>query len=190
MMDLPSTSVTDGARSSPELSVPFVAAPFILVVVVLAFAAYPLSGGAVIAALFGALLVCLAAIDLERRIVPNRIVVPAIGLTLVARAVVGPAHLQTYVMAALIAGFGMFMPRIASRSAIGMGDVKLAILLGAGLGWNMAWAIALGFLCVFPVALVMVAKGGASARRATVPMVPFLTVGALIMLLGPALTGN
>jgi leader peptidase (prepilin peptidase)/N-methyltransferase len=91
---------------------------------------------------------------------------------------------------ALLAALFLFLPRLFNADAIGMGDVKLGLLIGAALGWGAASALALGFLFVFPVALARVIRGGAAARRATIPMGPFLALGALVALLGPGLVGN
>jgi leader peptidase (prepilin peptidase) / N-methyltransferase len=73
---------------------------------------------------------------------------------------------------------------------MGMGDVKLGLLIGAALGWGAAPAIALALLFVFPVALAIVIRKGTAARRATIPMGPFLALGALVALLGPGLAGG
>jgi prepilin signal peptidase PulO-like enzyme (type II secretory pathway) len=174
------------AARSPS-SVHVLATPCVVAVVALGFAAYPPGAKALLAAFTAAVLVVIAAIDLESRIVPNRIVLPAATLVLVGQVAIAPGHATEYVLAALIAAIGMFLPRLASPKAIGMGDVKLALLLGAALGWNVAWALVLGFVCVFPVAVVMLVRGGAAARKATIPMAPFLALGALIVLLGPGL---
>ena len=63
-----------------------------------------------------------------------------------------------------------------------MGDVKLMLLIGAALGWSVAGALLLAFACVFPVALAIVIRGGAAARKTSLPFGPFLALGALIML--------
>jgi prepilin signal peptidase PulO-like enzyme (type II secretory pathway) len=67
--------------------------------------------------------------------------------------------------------------------------VKLVVLLGAGLGWSVAGALALAFLSVFPVALAIVIRGGLSARKSTLPFGPFLALGGLFVLLVPHLAG-
>jgi leader peptidase (prepilin peptidase)/N-methyltransferase len=174
----------------PLLSTPGLVAPFVVAAVALALGAYPLGGEALLAAFVGAVLVILAAIDLERRIVPNRIVLPATAVTLLARVALVPGDAPQYVLAALLAALFLFLPRIFSREALGMGDVKLGLLIGAALGWGAASALALAFLFVFPVALAIVVRKGAEARRTTIPMGPFLALGALVALLGPGLAGN
>jgi leader peptidase (prepilin peptidase)/N-methyltransferase len=174
----------------PLLSTPGLVAPFVVAAVALALGAYPLGGEALLAAFVAAVLVMLAAIDLERRIIPNRIVLPAAAVTLLGRIALAPAHAPQYALAALLAALFLFLPRIFSREAMGMGDVKLGLLIGAALGWGAAPAIALALLFVFPVALAIVIRKGTAARRATIPMGPFLALGALVALLGPGLAGG
>jgi leader peptidase (prepilin peptidase) / N-methyltransferase len=164
--------------------------PFVLVAVALAFGAYPLGGEALLAACVGAVLVVLAAIDIEHRIVPNRIVLPAAGLALLGHTALTPSDAPQYALAALLAAIFLFLPRLVSPNSIGMGDVKLGLLIGAALGWGAATALALGFLFVFPVAVLIAVRGGAAARRSTIPMCPFLALGALVALLAPGLLGS
>jgi prepilin signal peptidase PulO-like enzyme (type II secretory pathway) len=67
--------------------------------------------------------------------------------------------------------------------------VKLALMLGAGLGWGVVGAVALGFIAMFPVALATVIRHGLAARRSTLPFAPFLAIGALAILIVPRLLG-
>jgi leader peptidase (prepilin peptidase) / N-methyltransferase len=159
-----------------------------LAVVVLAFAALPLAH-ALVAALTGATLVVISAIDIERGIIPNRIVLPATAVVLVAQIALFPDRAGEWALAAILAALFFLVPNVLSRKLMGMGDVKLALLLGAALGWQVAGAVALAFVCVFPVALLVLARGGLAARTTTIPFGPFLSLGALIMLFVPYLTG-
>jgi leader peptidase (prepilin peptidase)/N-methyltransferase len=157
-------------------------------VVVFGFAALPLDH-AVVAALTGATLVVISAVDIERGIIPNKIVLPAAAIVLVAQIALFPGRAGEWALAAILAALFFLIPNVLSRRLMGMGDVKLALLLGAALGWQVVGAVALAFLCLFPVALVMLARGGLAARKATLPFGPFLSLGALIMLFVPYLTG-
>jgi leader peptidase (prepilin peptidase) / N-methyltransferase len=159
-----------------------------LATVVLAFAVLPLDR-AVVAALTGATLVVLSAIDLDRGIIPNRIVLPAAGIVLLAQVTLFPDRAAEWALAAVISAFVLALPRLVGRAWMGMGDVKLALLLGAALGWGVLGAVLLAFLCVFPVAFLVVLRGGLAARKTTLPFGPFLSLGALIMLFGPHLAG-
>lgn len=137
-----------------------------------------------------AVLVLLAVIDVRRRIVPNRIVLPATGIVLLVRLALSPGEAPVYVLAALLAAIFLFLPRLLSSASIGMGDVKLGLLIGATLGWSTAPALALGFLVVFPVAFAIAIRSGiAATRQTTLPLCPFLSFGALTIMIAPALLG-
>jgi prepilin signal peptidase PulO-like enzyme (type II secretory pathway) len=81
------------------------------------------------------------------------------------------------------------LPQLIVRNWMGMGDVKLGLLLGAALGWGVLGAVLLAFVCVLPVALIVLLRGGVAARKTTIPFGPFLSLGALIILFGPELAG-
>lgn len=181
----------EASEGAPLLAMPGLVAPFVIAAIALALGAYPFGGEALLAAFAAAVLVLLAAIDLERRIVPNRIVLPATAIVLLGQIVLAPGQAPRYALAALLTALFLFLPRLFNADALGMGDVKLGLLIGAALGWGAASALALGFVLVFPAALAIVARDGmAAARRATLPMCPFLALGALVVLLGPGLLGN
>jgi leader peptidase (prepilin peptidase)/N-methyltransferase len=144
---------------------------------------------AVVATFAATLLVLLAAIDLEQGIIPNRIVLPATVVVLVAQVALFPGRAGEWVLAALLAGLVLITPQLLRRDWVGIGDAKMAMLMGATLGWGVLTAGFLAFLCVFPVALVMLIRHGGAARKSTIPFGPFLAIGALIVLFGPHLTG-
>jgi prepilin signal peptidase PulO-like enzyme (type II secretory pathway) len=194
-----------GLKVKPNARVPLVkhqlpVAIASLVLAVVAFAVYPVGPDAFVAAGLAGVLVVVSATDLERRIIPNRVVLPAMAIVLLERIAVSPGHAPEYVVAMLGAGFFLMLPNLLNRSAIGMGDVKLAALLGAALGWNVINALALGFLLLVPVALFtlvrsgimaggMIAGGMTAARNTAVPFGPFLALGGLVFLLVPQLLG-
>lgn len=181
-------AATKATRTS-VVSAPGLLVPFVLVAIALPFAAYA-PNEALLVAFVSVVLVVLAAIDVERRIVPNRIVLPAAAIALLGRIALAPGDTVQYALAALLTALFLFLPRLFSTSSIGMGDVKLGLLIGAALGWGAASALALGFLLVFPVALAIAVRGGVAAARSTaIPMCPFLALGSLAVLLGPAITG-
>jgi leader peptidase (prepilin peptidase)/N-methyltransferase len=170
------------------LQSPAPAAALGVVLVALAFAVLPLAH-AVVAAFTAAVLIVLSAVDIERGIIPNRIVLPAGAFVLVAQIALSPDRAPEWALAAVFAALFFLLPHLLSGAWMGMGDVKLALLLGAALGWQVAGAIVLAFLCVFPVALLILVRGGLAARKTTLPFGPFLSLGALIMLFGPPLAG-
>jgi len=150
------------------------------ILVVACFAVYGLTAYAVLAAGFCAVLVALSVIDAGERIVPNRIVVPAAGVVLVAHTAIDPS--LAWLAWALIAATGLFLVVLAYPKGLGMGDVKLALLLGAMLGAAVTVALMLGLFAALVPAAVLVSRHGASARKMGVQLVPFLSLGAVIAL--------
>jgi prepilin signal peptidase PulO-like enzyme (type II secretory pathway) len=153
---------------------------------VLAFASLPFDE-AVVAAFAGTVMVVLAAIDIERGIIPNRIVLPAAGIVLLAQIALFPDRTVEWVLAALISAFVFMIPQLLGRAWMGMGDAKLALLLGAALGRGVLGAVLIAFVCVFPVALAVLVHDGITARKRTIPFGPFLSLGGLIVLFSPHL---
>lgn len=149
----------------------------------LAFARFGLAPEGFIAAVFLSTLAVLAAVDLEHRIIPNAIVLPATAVVLAAQAVFFPGRVGEWVPAAFAAALFLLLPAVVHPGAMGMGDVKLGFLLGAALGWDVLAALALGSLAALPVALYLFARRGRSARTATLPYGPFLALGAAVVLL-------
>jgi leader peptidase (prepilin peptidase)/N-methyltransferase len=137
---------------------------------------------AVVASCFAVVLVVLAAIDLERRIIPNRIVLPATGLILATQIALSPDRAFEWVAAAVGTALFLLLPLLIYPSGMGMGDVKLALLLGAGLGWAVVPALFVGLMAAFVAAVVVLARGGLAARKTALPFGPFLAFGGLVAL--------
>jgi len=129
---------------------------------------------------FCALLVTLSAIDAQHRIVPNRIVLPAAAVVLVARTLLDPS--AEWVLGAVGAAGFLFLAVLAYPKGLGMGDVKLALVLGSMLGATVAVALFVGFLAGLVPAVVLFARHGSAARKMAAPLVPFLSLGALVSL--------
>jgi leader peptidase (prepilin peptidase)/N-methyltransferase len=148
-----------------------------------------LTAEGLLAAGFCAVLVVLSAIDARHRIVPNRIVLPAAAVTLVAHTAIDPS--PEWLLAALGASGFLFAAALAYPKGLGMGDVKLALLLGAMLGASVSVALMLGFLAALVPAAVLVARHGSAARKMGVPLVPFLAFGSIVALFfGDAILGS
>lgn len=131
-------------------------------------------------ALFLTVLVVLSVIDIERRILPNRIVLPATGLVLTANVVLNPDRALEWVLAGLFAALFLLAAHLFHPAGMGMGDVKLALLLGVALGFSVAVALVVGILAAVPLAILLVVRGGRAARRAVIPFGPFLAFGATV----------
>ena len=141
---------------------------------------FGLSPDAVLAAFFCAVLVAISATDLEHRIVPNRIVLPAAAAVLVAQTALHPS-VEWAIGAVGAAGF-LLAAALAYPRGMGMGDVKLALLLGAMLGRTVPVALLLGCFAALVPAAVLVARHGSRARKLAIPFAPFLALGAVVAL--------
>jgi leader peptidase (prepilin peptidase) / N-methyltransferase len=148
--------------------------------IVACVAVYGVSAEAALAAGFCAVLVVLSVIDVNHRIVPNRIVVPAAGVVLLVHTALDPS--RAWLTWALVAAGGLFLVVLAYPKGLGMGDVKLALLLGAMLGASVTVALMLGLFAALVPAAVLVSRHGSSARKMGVPLVPFLSFGAIVAL--------
>jgi leader peptidase (prepilin peptidase)/N-methyltransferase len=135
---------------------------------------------ALVAALFCAMLVVVSAIDLEHRIIPNRIVLPGTAVVLVMRTALEPSFEWT--LAALGASLFLFLAVLAYPRGMGMGDVKLALLLGAALGRAVPVALMVGMLAALVPAAVLFARHGSTARKMAIPFGPFLALGGVVAL--------
>jgi leader peptidase (prepilin peptidase)/N-methyltransferase len=144
------------------------------------FLVFGWSGKAFVAAFFCAVLVAISATDLSHRIVPNVIVLPAAALVLVAMTVLEPS--AEWALGAFGASFFLFLAALAYPKGMGMGDVKLALLLGAMLGRTVPVGLMVGMLAALLPAFVLLARHGGAARKMAIPFAPFLAFGALVAL--------
>ncbi len=140
--------------------------------------------------LFSAL-VAVTVIDLQHYIVPNRIVVATLVASvplLALAALLGDdwSSLRTALLGAILAGAGLLVVNLISPRGMGMGDVKLAVVLGLFLGWIDLAHVVLGLFLGFLLgALGGVALIAAGLRRRSdhVPFAPFLAGGAVLAVL-------
>jgi leader peptidase (prepilin peptidase)/N-methyltransferase len=128
-------------------------------------------------------LVVISRHDLERRVIPNRIVVPAWIAVLLAHLVLHPQHWVEWLVSSFGAGLFFLAVVLAYPGGMGMGDVKLALLIGAALGYAVVTALLLGTLAAGLVAAVMLFREGSAARKRAIPLGPFLAGGAILVLL-------
>ena len=137
---------------------------------------------------FVAMLIAVAAIDLERRIVPNRILLPAAVWAVAATAVVDLGALPEALIGGAAAFTALFAMALAYPAGMGMGDVKLAGVMGLYLGASVAPALLVAFLAGTVVGLAIVVREGRGARKKGVPFAPFLALGGIVgLLVGPEL---
>jgi leader peptidase (prepilin peptidase) / N-methyltransferase len=124
-------------------------------------------------------LVWVAAIDLESRLLPDRIILPATAGVLVGSALFQPTDTLEHVIAALVAGGFMFAAAVWRPNDLGVGDAKLMLLVGALLGKDVFGALLLGFGLFAVLGLALVARDGRDALRRQLPLGPFIAAGAI-----------
>ena len=144
------------------------------------FLVFGLSGKAVVSAFFCAVLVAITATDITHRIVPNRIVLPAAVVVLIAQTALFPS--PEWTLGAVGAAGFLFVAAIAYPAGMGMGDVKLALLLGAMLGRLVGVGLMLGMFAALVPSAVLFARHGAAARKMGIPFAPFLAFGSVVAL--------
>jgi leader peptidase (prepilin peptidase) / N-methyltransferase len=143
-------------------------------------AAFGLSLRALAAALFCAALVVVTATDLSHRIVPNRVVIPGAVAVLVLMTAAEPS--PEWAIAAVGASGFLLAAALAYPAGMGMGDVKLALLMGAALGRTVPIALMLGMVAALVPSVVLLARHGGRARKMGIPFAPFLALGSVVAL--------
>jgi leader peptidase (prepilin peptidase) / N-methyltransferase len=132
--------------------------------------------------MLSALLVIVTLTDLERRIIPNKVLLAGVIAGVAVAAVADPGSLGSRAIAALGAGGFLFLVALAYPRGMGMGDVKLAAVMGIYLGRAVAPALLIGFAAGAIVGLVLIARRGPAARKQAVPFGPFLALGGIVAL--------
>jgi leader peptidase (prepilin peptidase) / N-methyltransferase len=169
--------------AAPSRRVPAVALAVGLGLAAAAVARSGLTAEGLLAAGLLPVLAALAAVDLRARVLPNRLIGPALLAVLAWQVAFFPDRVVECLLAGAGAGAFLLLPSLIKPGAMGMGDVKLAALLGLALGAQVVAALTIGFVAVMPVALALLAIRGAEGRRATLPFGPFLALGAAAVLL-------
>jgi leader peptidase (prepilin peptidase) / N-methyltransferase len=121
--------------------------------------------------------------DLERRIIPNKVLIVTVVLGVAIAAVSDPGSLPERAAAAVAAGGLFFLAALAYPQGMGLGDVKLAATMGLLLGRNVAPAILIALVAGALVGLVKMAREGVAARKQGIPFGPFLALGGVVGLL-------
>jgi leader peptidase (prepilin peptidase)/N-methyltransferase len=142
----------------------------------------PSSRGIVTAALLGSLGV-LAVIDWRHHVVPNLVVLPAAALVLVLRLALFPDQALEWILASVVTCAVLLGLSMLRRDSLGAGDAKLGLLLGAGLGADVAMAMLIGVVALWPVAAYLVFHEGVDARKKAIPLAPAFAFGAAVLAL-------
>jgi leader peptidase (prepilin peptidase) / N-methyltransferase len=149
-----------------------------------AFAVFGLTLEGLAAAIFCLSLAVVTAADLDYRLIPNRVVLPATAAVLVLMTAAEPS--PEWVIAALAAGGGMFLVAFAYPEGMGMGDVKLTLLMGAALGRSVLPALVLAMLLAVIPAVWLLVRHGRAGRTMGIPFGPFLALGSVVVLFTPS----
>jgi leader peptidase (prepilin peptidase)/N-methyltransferase len=140
--------------------------------------------GLVLGLLLVTALVPITLIDLDRRLIPNAITLPASVAAVVAAVLLQPQFVPQQLVAGAAAGGFFLLAAIVRPGGMGMGDVKLAGMLGLYLGRAVAPALFVALAAGVLVGVAIIARKGAREGRTTaVPFGPFLALGALVALL-------
>jgi leader peptidase (prepilin peptidase) / N-methyltransferase len=136
-----------------------------------------------------ALLVPIALIDFDHRIIPNRLTAAGALAALAIGLATDPAAVPEQLIAAAAAGGFLLVAALARPGGMGMGDVKLAGMLGLFLGRDVAVALLVALLAGALVGAVVIAgRGVQRGRKTAIPFGPFLASGGVVALLaGPAI---
>src|SRR4051794_12423128 len=130
------------------------------------------------------LLVPIALIDLDRRIIPNKLTGPGALLAVVLGLVIDPAHVPEQLIAGAAAGGFLLVAALAYPAGMGMGDVKLAGMMGLFPGREVGVAMLVALLAGTLVGTaIMARKGAGEGRKTAVPFGPFLALGGVVAVL-------
>ncbi len=134
---------------------------------------------------FVTMLAAITLTDLEQRIIPNKILLGGAVICVAIAAPSDPGGMAERAAAAAAAGGLLFLIVFAYPAGMGLGDAKLAAVMGLFLGRAVAPAILFGLLVASLVGLTLIARHGARARKMAIPFGPFLALGGVVgMLVG------
>jgi len=126
-------------------------------------------------------------IDLESRIIPNRITGPAAVLAIVLGLALDPSGEPARLAWAAGAGLFLLLAALVNPAGMGMGDVKLLTVMGLFLGAPVVVALLVALLGSVVTGVVLAGRVGVKAARKTgLPFGPYLAFGGIVA----ALVGN
>jgi leader peptidase (prepilin peptidase)/N-methyltransferase len=132
---------------------------------------------------FVTMLVAITLTDLDRRVIPNKVLLVAAVAGIAIAAAGDPSSLPERAIAAAAAGGVLFFVALAYPRGMGLGDVKLVAVMGLFLGRNVGPAILVALLAGSLAGLYLIARHGAAARKRAIPFGPFLALGGVVGLL-------
>jgi leader peptidase (prepilin peptidase) / N-methyltransferase len=133
--------------------------------------------------IFCATLVTVTLADLERRVIPNSILLVSAGAGVAIMLATEPAQLPESLLAAAGAGGFLLLAALAYPGGMGMGDVKLAAVMGLFLGSAVVPAMLVAVIAGAVVGLILIAQHGSGERKRAIPFGPYLALGGVVGLL-------
>jgi leader peptidase (prepilin peptidase)/N-methyltransferase len=131
-----------------------------------------------------AFLVPIALIDLDHKLIPNRLTGPAAVLAVVLGTALDPGGEVQRLIAGAAAGAALGLPSLLHPGGVGMGDAKLIAVIGLFIGWAVVPAFFVAVIVGTVVGIAVIARKGLSAgRRTPIPFGPFLALGAVVGIL-------
>lgn len=135
-----------------------------------------------LACVFASTLMAITLTDLEHRIIPNKILIASAVIGVAIAVPTDPDGIAERAIAAAAAFAFLFVVALAYPRGMGMGDVKLAAVMGLYLGRAVAPALLIGFAAGAVYGLALIARHGSEARKRAVPFGPFLALGGIVAL--------
>lgn len=168
------------AKAGPRWRLPLAGVVTAILVVAIAAVHHGDVTALVLGLVLVAFLVPIALIDLDLMVIPNALTLPAALLAVVLGTALDPGGEAERLLAGVLAGVALALPSLLHPKGMGMGDAKLAAVLGLFLGGGVAAAFAVAFLAgALAGAVIMLRKGVAAGRRTAVPFGPFLALGGV-----------
>jgi prepilin signal peptidase PulO-like enzyme (type II secretory pathway) len=128
-------------------------------------------------------LLVITATDMLRFRVPNAVTYPGTIAALAAAVLMPDGSIGDAALAALLGGGVFFLLALVTRGGVGLGDVKLAVLIGAALGLPIAYQALIYGIVAAAMVMGLLLVAGVVGRRQPVPYAPFLALAAIVMLL-------
>ena len=169
-----------GERISPRYPLTELTLGALFAAVALAF--YDEPAELALGLVFVATLLVVTLTDHDRRIIPNKVLIVSAVLGVGIAAASDPGELPERVIAAAGAGGLLFAAALAYPRGMGLGDVKLAAVMGIYLGRAVVPSLVIALLAGSIVGLTMIARQGAAARKSAIPFGPFLALGGVAAL--------
>jgi leader peptidase (prepilin peptidase) / N-methyltransferase len=133
--------------------------------------------------IFVAVLAAVTLTDLEQRVIPNAVLLVGAVVGVAIIAATDPGSFPERTIAAIAAGGFLLIAALAYPGGMGMGDVKLAAVMGLFLGDAVAAAMLTAVIAGGIAGLGIMLVHGAAARKHAVPFGPFLALGGVVGLL-------